>query len=251
MTLLNFADEQPSEFCSVLLYGPSGVGKSVAAASAPDPIIYCNADGPGALRYARRHHKGKQIMEVPVAGRAPIDALIVELRNGDWDDVKTVALDSLGRIYDVLLAELAGPNNKPSLPQRGDVNTMMERCILSLLELPVNLVLVAHDNPVVVTGKEEDGTAEVELFPHTGTNNPGLAKKIMRPLDIVAFCGRRMVGEGEEKHEEFLAQTYNAGGRHGKDRTDVVGANARLDLTEWFERIHAAYPTQTPQEVAA
>lgn len=248
-TSLQFAEPLPRQHLSILLFGPSGEGKTVAAASAPGPIIYCNADGPGALRFARRHHEGKGLLELPITGKTPLEQLYVELRSGEFDEVQTVVLDSLGRIYDVVLDEIAR-GGKPTLPQRGDANTFLERYVLALLELPVNVVLVAHDNPVVVSGKEEDGTAEIELFPHTGTNNPGLAKKLMRPLDVVAYCGRRLVGEGDEQHEEFLAQTFKAGGRHAKDRTDVIGHFAQLDLTDWVERVQAEYSNDKQEKEA-
>jgi hypothetical protein len=242
-TKLDFADPLPRQYLSTLLYGPSGVGKSTAAASAPGPIIYCNADGPGALRYARRHHAGKEILELPITGRAPLEQLYMELRAGELDGLQTIALDSLGRIYDVILDEIAN-GGKPSLPQRGDANTFLERYVLSLLEMPVHLVLVAHDNPVVVTGKEEDGTQEIELFPHTGTGNPALAKKLMRPLDVVAYCGRTIEENDEgEQTPKFMAQTVKAGGRHAKDRTDVIGDFSELDLTDWIARVQTEYGT--------
>jgi hypothetical protein len=152
----------------------------------------------------------------------------------------------------VILDEIAH-GGKPTLPQRGDANTFIERYVLSLLEMPVHVVLVAHDNPVVISGKEEDGTQEIELFPHTGTGNPALAKKLMRPLDIVAYCGRQ-VEEDEDgtQRETFLAQTVKRGGRNAKDRTDVVGEFAPLNLTDWIERVRAEYAnTNEKKEVSA
>lgn len=239
---LQFARPEPRRHLAIMLYGPPGTGKTVAAASAPGPIVYANADGPGALRYARRKHPATELLELPIGGKRPLEELFVELRDGKLDGVQTIVLDSLGRIYDVVLDEIA-KGGKPTLPERGDANTFLERYVLALLELPVHLVLVAHDNPVVVAGSEEDGTQTVELYPHTGTNNPGLAKKLMRPLDIVAYCGRRVATSEEsgEEIEEFLGQTFNAAGRHAKDRTDVVGRFAPLDLTDWIGRVNAAY----------
>lgn len=236
---LEFVDAEPRDHLSMLLYGPSGEGKTVAAASAPGPIVYCNADGPGALRFARRHHAGKEILELPITGKRPLEHLFVEIRDRTVEP-KTVVLDSLGRIYDVVLSEIAR-GGKPTLPNYQEAGVFIERYVLALLEQPVHLVLVAHDNPVVVAGSEEEGTQQIELFPHTGTNNPGLAKKLMRPLDVVAYCGRVVTKEGEEEREQFLAQTFKAGGRHAKDRTDVIGRFAPLDLTDWIERVQAAY----------
>jgi AAA domain len=273
MTPLEFIEPKPWPWLSVLLYGPIGEGKSTAAASAPGPIVYCNADGPGALLSARKRHAGTEILELPIDGRRPLNELYVALRDNELEGVQTVVLDSLGRIYDVVLNDIAGldergKQRKPSLPNRDDANTYIERYVLSLLEMPVHLALVAHDNAVVVTGSEEHGTAEVELFPFTGVGNAKLARKLMRPLHVVAYCGRRMVrnDDGTER-EQFLGQVIKAGGRHAKDRTDVIGARAdgdvprgfaELDLTAWVERFRKEYsagvqpaPTNDKKEVVA
>lgn len=252
MTSLQFADAKPREHLGVLLYGPEGCGKSTGAASAPGPIIYANADRPGAIRFARRLHPDKGILELPVDSRRPLEDLFVALRDREFPDVQTVVLDSLGRIYDVVLADIAVNDKKPTLPERGDANVWIERYVLALLELNVHVVLVAHDNPVVTSGNEEQGTAEIELFPFTGTGNPNLAKKIMRALDIVAYCGRRTVEEGDEEREEFIAQLYAAGGRRAKETTGVLERVEPLDLTDWIGRVNAVYQaTPDPAATAA
>lgn len=52
----------------VCLWNAPGEGKSVAAASAPDPILVLNADRPSAYLFARKHHAGKDIREVRYEG---------------------------------------------------------------------------------------------------------------------------------------------------------------------------------------
>ena len=246
---LQFADPAPSEYLSILLYGPEGSGKTTAAMSAPDPIIFCNADGKGAMRFARWRYRDKQMFPLAIDGKQPLIELYTALRKREPGiaDTKTVVIDSLGRLYDILLYEVAGDH--PSLPQRGDINTFIERYILGLLELPVHVVLVAHDNPVVTSGSEEQGTANIELFPFVGTNNPALAKKLMRAVDIVGYCGRKTEGEGNNKMIFYMAQLFAAGGRRAKDRTDVLGDFAPLNLSKWIDDITAQY--QPTKEAAA
>lgn len=231
---LDFEDSQPREHLGILLYGPEGIGKTVAAASAPGPILYCNADGPGALRYARRHHPDTELREFRVSGRKSIeDAYLYVLDGGDG--IRTVVWDSLGRFYDVVLQDLAKDDKHPTLPERGDANTFIERHVLALLELPVHLVLVAHDNPVKVAGNDEEGSASHELFPFTGTNNATLAKKLMRPLDVVGYCGRIDPTEDGEQ-PRYVAQLFSGGGRRAKDRTGVLAngwEGVDLDLAAW------------------
>jgi hypothetical protein len=227
---LTFEDPTPRTELSILLYGPGGIGKTVAATSAPEPILYLNADGPNALRYARIKHYGRDIRELKVTGRDTIEQAYLYALDPE-SGVKSVVWDSLGRIYDLVLADLAKDDKHPTLPERQDVNTFLERHILALLELPVHTVLVAHDNPVVVAGNEDEG-GTYELFPFCGTSKPTLAKKIMRPLDIVGYCGR-IEPENDGEKPRFVAQLFFGGGRHGKDRTDVIGPVADLDLAAW------------------
>jgi hypothetical protein len=54
-TSLTFVDPPAApETFNVLLYGPPKSGKSTAAATAPGPILWVSAEGPGALAYARK-----------------------------------------------------------------------------------------------------------------------------------------------------------------------------------------------------
>lgn len=233
---LTFEQSRPKTELSVLLYGPEGCGKTVAAASAPGPILYLNADSPSALRFARRKFADTEIREVKITGRQSLDAAYLYLADGG-DGTRTVVLDSMGRIYDVVLQSISKDDRHPTLPEHGDAQTIIERYVLALLELPVNVVLVAHDNPVQTVGAEGDGTATFELFPFVGTSKPTLAKKLMRPLDVVAYCGRLPAGEDDQR-ERYVAQLFARGGRHAKDRTGLLARGDEpvdLDLSAWVD----------------
>jgi hypothetical protein len=242
---LTFVDEaqiaQIDQRISVLLYGPKGVGKTTGAVSAPGPILYGNADAPGRLRFARRQHQGKDIREVRIVGRpTPKDRPTARdtltelyLYAREHDEVQTVVLDPLARIHDLVLDDIGG--QRPTLQDRGDAGVWLERYVGSLLELPVNLVLVAHDLGYKVA-TTEGGDETFELFPFCGSkSNPGLAKNLMRPLDVVAYCG---VVTAETETELFpagthVAQLFHGGGRQGADGLGVLGDVAELDLSAW------------------
>jgi len=53
MTQLQLVTPSEDPNTNVLLYGPPKSGKTVAAASAPKPLLYLNADRPNATRFAR------------------------------------------------------------------------------------------------------------------------------------------------------------------------------------------------------
>lgn len=234
---------QTSATISVLLYGPHGTSKSTAACGAPDPNLYVNTDRRAGLRYGRLKHKKKDIREQFIGRDDPCREVMEQayLYAADaTNGVKTVTLDSLGRIYDLVLADIARDDKHPTLPERGDASTFIERYVLALLELPVHVVLIAHDHEVIVGGSEEDGTGRYETFPFTGTGNTKPGKKLMRSVDIVGYTGR-IEPEKEGEEPRYVAQLYPAGGRQGKDGTSVLGDVADLDLAGWANLVSRAF----------
>lgn len=250
MTLTFVTDDQvraANAHISVILHGPEKIGKSTAAASAPGPILWLNADAPSALRYARRAHPDKEIREVRIAPRVNPDApatacrtlndAVFYLREGNG--IQTVVLDPLGRIYDLVLDDIAG--GRPSLPNHQDAQSYMERMVLALLELPVHVVLVAHDHPYQM-GTTDDGSEVRELLPFCGSaSNPALAKKLMRPVDVIAYCGVKVeTDEQGNERKRFMAQLFQGGGRRAGDRLGVLGDSRELNLSEWIAANDAA-----------
>src|SRR5207253_4756037 len=76
----------------VCLWAAPGQGKSVAAASAPGPILILSADRPSAYRFARKHHKGKQIDEVRYQDKDTLTG-ITQLLTSEPGKYRTVIVD--------------------------------------------------------------------------------------------------------------------------------------------------------------
>jgi hypothetical protein len=231
---------------SALLYGPEGSRKSTAAASAPGPILYLNADRRDGIRFARSLYPGKDIREVRVEGLETLHETAFYLR--EHPEIETVVLDTMGRIFDLVLRSTAKNDKHATLPEIGDAQTEIERFVELLIEEDVNVVLVCHDMTVETSGSEHDGTLTREQMPMTGTSKPGFSRKLMRLVAVVAFCG--VQGEGEQRRGR--AQLFEAGGRRCKDGTGAL-ADADgfrdLDLTEWAQAITAFYaPGNTNEE---
>lgn len=222
---------------NMFLYGPPGSGKTTGALSAPGPVLYVNAEGGNAAMFGRRLHANTEIREVVVESGDTLNEALLYLR-GD-SDVQTVVLDSLGAIFQSVLEGYTG-GAKPTLPQYGDTTTALERFCRALRDLPVNLVLVAHEQAV----KDEE-SGQFEHLPYTGTNNPALGVKLMAQADIVGFTGRT---EADDDHPtaRYIAQLIPAGGRRGKDRTGLLGQFPELDLTDWINTYTQAIKPATP-----
>lgn len=225
---------------NILAYGREGVGKTTGALSAPGPILYLNAEGPNAVRYARRLYGDDKIHEVEVTGPATLDAVYNHLK--DSAEERTLVVDTIGAVFQVILEAYAG-DGKPTLPMYGDTTTKIERFCRALRDLPCNVVVLAHE---IAVKDEESG--QFERMPYTGTNSPALGVKIMAMYDVVAYCGRVDPAEGENGETRYMAQLIPAGGRRGKDRTGVLGHFPDLNITDWVQLAASASTPATASE---
>ena len=205
---------------NVLLYGPPGSGKSVGASTAPGPILWLNAEGPNALRFARKHSKA-EIREVEVAGDASLKAAFLYIREGNG--IKTVVMDTIGEVYRILLEEISG-SKQPTLQNYGDVNTKLERFIRALRDVDVNLVLLAHEEIADIDGMPT-------RRPVTGGKK--LPEQVMAQVDIVAYTG--VVPATDDTSARYVAQLVESHGRRAKDRSGALGAARDVNLTEWID----------------
>lgn len=221
-----------------LLYGGPGNGKTTGACSAPGPCLVLNGEPGNPLRYAREIY-GDKIREVKLEGRGTLEDAYLYLKKGG-DGEQTVVVDSLGELYRIVLEEISG-GGKPTLPNYGDAGTAVERFCRSLIDLPVNTVLIAHE----ATVKDEEA-GHFERLPVTGTSNPALGVKLMAMVDVVAYCGR-VAAAREDEEDRYVGQLVSANGRRGKDRTGSLGKVRDLDLAEW---VKAATPKPKTKQTA-
>lgn len=212
------ASERPPTL-NVCLYGPGGTGKTVGACSAPGPILVLNAEGPGALRYSREMY-GDKIREVEIEGEDTLDEAFLYLRDGKGKEA-TVVVDTVGELYGKILENKGGA--RPTLQQYGDTNTKIERFVRALRDLPINVVLICHE-------QVDDGDGEITRRPMTGGKK--LPEIIVAQMDVVAYTGVVPATEDEPAH--YKGQLVEAGGRRAKDRTGRLGDFRDLDLTDWI-----------------
>jgi hypothetical protein len=221
-----------------LLYGPPGSGKTVAACSAPGPILYVNCEGPDALTFSRKMYGDDKIREVAFTGKQTLTDLYIYARDQE-NGVATFVIDSIGEMYRMLLEEIGG--ERATLQNFGDVNTLIERFCRSLRDLPAHTVLVAH---------EEIADVEGEIVRRPVTGGKKLPEILMAMMSVVAYCG--VVPEKDADPRRYVGQLVQANGRRAKDRSDTLGKTRDLDLTEWIHTMRGDNPEadaeETPEE---
>jgi len=226
-----------------LLYGPPGTGKTVAACSAPGPILYLNAEGPDALTYSRKAFGDEKIREVAFTGKQSLVDTYLYAKDPE-NGVETIVVDSIGEVYRMLLEEIGG--ERATLQNFGDVNTLIERFCRSLRDLPIHVVLVAH---------EEIADVEGEIVRRPVTGGKKLPEILMAMMSVVAYCG--VVADTDTTPRRYVGQLVQANGRRAKDRSDTLGKARDLDLSEWIQTMRgepldaAAEPNDAKELVTA
>lgn len=153
--------EDATANAKVLIYGESGVGKTVAAVQiaqeitpADKRILYLDAvEGWVSLL----NHKGltQRTTRMVYLGRSQIDSIVDQIKEGNekftqfgtiiLDELSTMSKNDLDRVLAARSAKDKGKD--PDVPTQPDFfsNTeRMRRTSVGLLKLPVNIILVSH-----------------------------------------------------------------------------------------------------------
>lgn len=198
----------------MLLYGASGTGKTTFAATAPGPILWLVCSGgnsPGELRSIDTPEYREKITPVVVESSSQYEEELG--RSGNF---ATIVLDHSSGFSDLLLREIMGVDEIPvskfrkaskgeswslvSQQQYGQLSIKCKEAFRDLLNLPVNVVIIAQER---VFGDEATGeiikpTVGAALTPSvTGWLNPAcdyVVQTFKRPkMEQV----KRMVGTKE------------------------------------------------------
>lgn len=226
-TGLTFVDPDDTENTyRVVLWAAPGQGKSVAAASAPGPLLVLSADRPTAYRFARKHHGHTRdtLREVRYQGPETLEEVYKYLR--EHDEVSTVVIDPVSNVVDQL-ADVA-PAARDGGPDYQWVNKKVLGFIKSLRSFDINVVLVAHEK--LNDGKGGDN----KLYPALG--GPSLINKLLAEMDIVAHVERvPRPTDDDPKAALWIGQMQPRDNIVTKDGTDALGDRRIADLSRWFE----------------
>lgn len=246
MPALVFAAEPSDEdrYVNILLYGPPKTGKSTAAATAPGPILWVNAEGPGALAHARKvaRERGHTIHEVRVERgtdtRELLRNVLRHVKSGAEPRPATVVIDTLAKVRERLINEIVVPGAKNSIQQFGEVARILREVVEVLRDLPMHVVLIAHQD---VADSDQDRIVRPLI-------GGALTEVIPGEVDVIAYTHSFV---DDEQRRRYVGQLVEAKGRIAGDRSGGLGVLRDLDLTEWIVAYRAALrPADVPWEDA-
>jgi hypothetical protein len=223
---LEFVDPAETDLTyRVTLWAAPGQGKSVAAASAPTPVLVVSADRPSAYRFARKHHGHSKDTLRELRYRGPETLSQVYTYLGQHPEIRTVVVDPVSNVVDQL-ADVA-PLSRDGGPDYQWVNKKVLGFVKSLRTFDVNVVLVAHE-------KLNDGKGgDRKLYPAMG--GPSLINKLLAEMDIVAHVERvAKPTDDDPAAAVWVGQIQPRDNLVTKDGTDALGDRRIADLARWF-----------------
>lgn len=161
--------EAPVAHTNIFIWGPSGVGKTTIAATAPKKILWLQFD-PGGTRTLNLDDN-HIVLDLSTQAAGIVTKLTakdpLKLRQflKDNPDVRTIVLDSLTTLIDIALLKAVQESKGatlqlPGIPAYGWRNTLVLAVIKELLSVVndagVNFIVIAHDGPAEkdeVTGR--------------------------------------------------------------------------------------------------
>lgn len=212
-----------NQFVKLMVYGPSGAGKTTFSTSFPGPIGVADFDGKigSAARYLEVHNP-KKLDEIEFENFQPsavnggvqvyqkfmkwLYSLEMAAKEGKFP-FKTIVLDSLTTFAESLTAHIMASNPAvkrvdaltPSMQDYLMVSTNFKPIIHRLLALPCNVVVIGH-----ISQDKDEVTQEINY-------RPALPGKLPELLPILFGEVYRAFTEVQDGKVQFKAQCRPAG----------------------------------------
>lgn len=221
--VVHTAANNPAQNIKILIYGDSGKGKSVLAASASlvpemSPVLFLNAEG-GTLSVSKFY---PDIDIVNITDFMQMQSIFDALRKGNHG-YKTVVIDSITELHRQSMAKIMfdtvtkDPNRDLEVPAQrewGKAGEQIRKLIRMFRDLPaINTIFVALETEVGEEGRPKQ----------IGPSLPGkLFKEVPGYVDIVARMYHVQVTEGDKRVTKRVLLTSGTDKIIAKDRTDCV-----------------------------
>lgn len=215
--------QERGRLINMMVYGGSGVGKTLLAGSAdavPElrPVLMLDFEG-GTETLVRTY---PDVQQVRVENWKQMQAVYDDLHRGSHD-FKTVILDSLTEIqkfnmYSIMEDLISNrPDLDPDVPgmrEWGKNLEQMRKFVRAFRDLKMNTIFTCLDKQ-----DKDDRTGRVSTLPSLSGK---LSGEVAAFLDIVTYMYVKTVGQGEEAEDKRLLLTQKTETIIAKDRTRTL-----------------------------
>jgi phage nucleotide-binding protein len=179
-TIVNMSGITKPAKLKLLIYGAPGVGKTWLAGSAPKPLLF-DFDG-GAASLAGRD---VDVVERPTTSefQGHVNWLLTEAP----DRYQTIILDTLTAAQKLTTAELMGTSDRMTQQLWGDTLTIWRKLLMSLENLPCNLIVLCHER------EENVGTEEHAVKRYSYALQGSIASDIHAMFDSIGRMTKHVV----------------------------------------------------------
>lgn len=212
----SLAQLNPNENLKLMIYGPSGTGKTVFATSFPGPIYVLDFDGKvsSAARYWQEHDPNRleaiKVDDFTPSGEpfSKFRAMIAKLESAAANKekpfpFKTIVLDSFTTFSDALMRHIMSENKQikrmedhtPAMQDYLIFNNHFKPMVQRILSLPCNIVATGH----IALDKDEVSGELVK--------RPLLSGKLPESIPILFEEVYRSFTKEVDEKTRFLAQT--------------------------------------------
>jgi len=218
------SDDSPTK--NIILYGPSGGGKTVLALGAPNCTVVAMEPGYVSAK-AVGHQAG--LIKAPTWAHVNAALKLCEQRYGPddwvvWDSITKMQYLNIRWILDSQHAKKASRDEDiPAVQDHQKWQNMYVRYINRIIDAPYNSILIATS----MMKEDEDG--EDIVMPNILGKGYAIAETVMEAADMVLYYAVSKTASTEtETVRRILAQPYPP--YRAKDRYGVLGK--RLDVRE-------------------
>lgn len=209
------------ESINMLIYGDSGVGKTVFAGSAPKVLFLGTEKGTIAAK-----RQGSTAEVWPIENWEDVREAYDFLKAGGWELYDWVIMDSVEEMQNLALrwilnAAVADNSNRdldiPAIQDHQKWQNMFKRFVRMFCDLPVNVLFTA------TTLRSENEAGEEIILPNLQGKGYGIASWTCAQMHVVGYLRVIRRGKGEDKEMFRRIQTQTIPPYFGKDRYNCLG----------------------------
>lgn len=208
------------ESINMLIYGDSGVGKTVLCGTGEKGLILGLESG--AISAGRQHSTADLW---PVTSWKDVEDCFLYLREGAHRDYKWCHIDSLTDMQEKLLRHILDTENEknasrdldiPAIQDHQKWQNMLKRFVNDFNDLPMNVCYTALEM------RRENEEAEDIVLPLILGKDYQISQTVCGKMHVVGRMSKKVVGSGDERKTQRRIQFESIPPYFAKDRFDCL-----------------------------